>query len=177
MSVDAKKKQFHAESYAKNYDRSRFRFGYRLAFESIFGKQLLAKINENHIVLDYGCGTGHYTLKLVRKGILTVSIDISRTMLSILRSKLSGEKHVHLILADGENLPLKNEAFDVVISMGVLHHLPNVYEGLKEISRVLKKKGLFHARETRKTSLESLMNFFPSPFMTLTKKYEKNTRI
>ncbi len=40
-------------------------------------------------------------------------------------------------------LPFQNDSFDVVVSYGVLEHVPNDLESLREISRVLKPGGLF----------------------------------
>ncbi|MFX1515706.1 MAG: class I SAM-dependent methyltransferase [Promethearchaeota archaeon] len=41
-----------------------------------------------------------------------------------------------------ENIPFKNEAFDIVIALEVIEHVPNVQQSFSEIRRVLKKKGL-----------------------------------
>ena len=40
-------------------------------------------------------------------------------------------------------LPFDKEEFDIVLSFGVLEHVPNDLESLKEINRVLKPGGLF----------------------------------
>jgi SAM-dependent methyltransferase len=40
-------------------------------------------------------------------------------------------------------LSFENNSFDVVLSFGVLEHVLNDYESLKEIYRILKDKGLF----------------------------------
>lgn len=45
--------------------------------------------------------------------------------------------------ADAEDLPFKNERFDMVTSMGCLHHTPNTQKGIDEIYRVVKKNGKF----------------------------------
>jgi SAM-dependent methyltransferase len=40
-------------------------------------------------------------------------------------------------------LPFKDASFNVVISSGVLEHVANDFESLKEINRILKEGGLF----------------------------------
>lgn len=50
------------------------------------------------------------------------------------------EKSVNII-ADGENLPFRNESFDGVINICVLEHTKNPVHILAEIERVLKPKG------------------------------------
>ena len=45
------------------------------------------------------------------------------------------------VQADLLRLPLGDEAFDLVYSMGVLHHLDNTEAGLRELARTLKTGG------------------------------------
>ena len=41
--------------------------------------------------------------------------------------------------ADARTLPYPDETFDLVIATEVLEHLPNALEGLKEVTRILKR--------------------------------------
>ncbi|MFX1537148.1 MAG: class I SAM-dependent methyltransferase [Promethearchaeota archaeon] len=40
-----------------------------------------------------------------------------------------------------ESIPFKDEAFDIVVALEVIEHVPNVQRSFSEIKRVLKKKG------------------------------------
>jgi ubiquinone/menaquinone biosynthesis C-methylase UbiE len=79
------------------------------------------------LVLDFGCGTGVATMKLLEKKIPTISIDLSRTMLEYVKQKAAAAGYSsQCVVADVEHLPFKDGAFDGLICCGVLHHLPNI---------------------------------------------------
>ncbi|MHA2226344.1 MAG: class I SAM-dependent methyltransferase [Candidatus Hodarchaeales archaeon] len=40
-----------------------------------------------------------------------------------------------------ENIPFQDEIFDIVVALEVMEHVPNVYKGLLDVKRVLKKGG------------------------------------
>ncbi|UCG90212.1 MAG: methyltransferase domain-containing protein [Candidatus Heimdallarchaeota archaeon] len=42
-----------------------------------------------------------------------------------------------------ENIPFKDETFDVVVALEVIEHVPNVQQSFSDVKRVLKKKGYF----------------------------------
>ncbi len=46
---------------------------------------------------------------------------------------------------DAEELPFKDNTFDVVFAMTMIHHLPNPENMLSEVKRILKKSGVFIA--------------------------------
>lgn len=98
---------------------------------------------DKRLVLDFGCGTGTATLRLLGSGIKTISLDASSAMLRMLQKK-AGLENIECTCVEGdvENLPFKNGTFDGIICMGVLHHLPDIEKGIKNQIRVLKKDGL-----------------------------------
>ena len=49
----------------------------------------------------------------------------------------------HTVVGDAENLPFENESFDIVLMDAVLEHIPNVANAFSEVSRILRKGGLF----------------------------------
>lgn len=51
------------------------------------------------------------------------------------------ETDMKLIVYDGKKIPFKNNTFDTVLIVYVLHHCPDPEESLKEIRRVCKKNG------------------------------------
>ena len=52
------------------------------------------------------------------------------------------KKNLHLIQADADKLPFKNNSFDVIVATAVIEHVPNPEKMLFECCRVLKKKGI-----------------------------------
>ena len=74
-------------------------------------------------VLDLGCGSGLYSRELVCRGAkIVVGIDLNRSALSELL--LYSDEGLHLICADAEHLPFRDETFDMVLSVEVLTHMP-----------------------------------------------------
>ena len=61
---------------------------------------------------------------------------------------------IHLIKASAENIPFDDETFDLVISLGVLHHIPDTQKALNSIVKKVNKDGqcliyLYYALDNR----------------------------
>jgi SAM-dependent methyltransferase len=100
--------------------------------------QLLGNVKRKKI-LDFGCGTGIYGRLLTKKGAIVKGFDISKEMLEIAK-----EENPKLDLREGSGykIPFK-EKFDIVLSSLTVHYLKDWNKMFKEVSRVLKPKGLF----------------------------------
>jgi len=98
--------------------------------------------NQDFTFLDVGCGTGRYLIHFLSLG-KTVGVDISKPMLEQAKKNTNG--HATLIQADAENLPFKDNTFDVVTCSYLLENLnqpkDNPKKVLNEMCRVAKKKG------------------------------------
>jgi SAM-dependent methyltransferase len=100
--------------------------------ESFFGKAPVGKL------LEIGCGTGVWTRRLVREGLDITSMDISDALLSVARQKVP--KGAQFLKGDIEALPFKEQEFDFVCGLSILHHL-DIRRAISEIYRVLKPHG------------------------------------
>lgn len=87
-------------------------------------------------VLDIGCGNGLSTANI--KGNIVVGIDLSVTQMVRAKMKWSDK---YFAVADAQNLPFRNESFDYVVAINLLHHISNQNRVLDEFYRVLKKGG------------------------------------
>ncbi len=97
-------------------------------------------------ILDIGCGNGRHVFWLNEEGFHSYGIDISRNLIQIAEAKITSsmERRPDFIVSDSAHLPFKNSAFDVVLLVALLHHLPSYDERqktLEETTRILKKKG------------------------------------
>lgn len=107
----------------------------------------LARLQPGEAVLDVGCGTGSLALEVRQRVGETgrvSGIDPSVQMIARARRKaalrsLSLDFQVGII----EQLSFPDQAFDVVLSTFMMHHLPDDLkrQGLAEIARVLKPGG------------------------------------
>lgn len=92
-------------------------------------------------LLDVGCGTGALLLALVGRSerATLVGIDPSGEMLSIARSRLTGD--IRLEQGYAEELPFDDHQFDSVVSNSVFHYFASPATALDEIRRVLRPGG------------------------------------
>jgi ubiquinone/menaquinone biosynthesis C-methylase UbiE len=87
-------------------------------------------------ILDVACGTGRFFELYGNRKIY--GIDISPEMLKQ-AAKRKGVKKV--MTADAENIPFKNDTFDVVNTSQFIMHTPFYRKVIKEMTRVAKKNG------------------------------------
>ncbi|HEX78836.1 MAG TPA: class I SAM-dependent methyltransferase [Dehalococcoidia bacterium] len=94
--------------------------------------------------LEIGCGNGEVAKYITRtyRGSVT-GIDIDPEQVEIARDKDGDIPNLKYLEADSINLPFENGSFDVVLSFGVLHHIEDWQQALKEIIRVLRHGGYF----------------------------------
>ncbi|MBM3252433.1 MAG: class I SAM-dependent methyltransferase, partial [Candidatus Omnitrophica bacterium] len=91
-------------------------------------------------VLEAGCGMGRFLEVVAETGSQVVGIDLSFSV-DAARNNLKRFANIHLIQADLFNPPLLKKRFDLIYSIGVLHHTPNPKEAFLRISHLLRKNG------------------------------------
>lgn len=69
--------------------------------------------------------------------------DISEELMKRTQEKLIDRKieNIRLYVLDAENIPFKDNNFEVVSINAAFHHLPDYKKGIKEMRRVVKKEG------------------------------------
>ncbi|MEW1564326.1 class I SAM-dependent methyltransferase [Streptomyces sp. NPDC093509] len=120
-------------------------------------------------VLDAGCGTGRALPPLkavVGASGVVVGADLTWAMLEA-AVRAGRDRDGRLLLTDVAALPLRSESLDAVFAAGLVAHLPNPVENLRELARVVRPGGtlaLFHpigraalaARQGRQLTPEDL---------------------
>lgn len=102
-------------------------------------KEVSKFLSQKAKILDWGAGFGQNTYILSNMGFQVVHYDIAKPPIT-----LSEEVGINpTINADAVLIPFDDNSFNAVISCGVLEHVENEEESLKEIRRILKPEGLF----------------------------------
>lgn len=94
-------------------------------------------------VLEVGCGMGSHAWRFAKFAKEFYAIDLSIKSVQLTRKRFSfhGFGAGGILEADAENLPFRDDSFDLVFSNGVIHHSPNTQRAVDEIYRVLKPTG------------------------------------
>lgn len=98
-------------------------------------RKFFQKSKNNRFLLDVGCGNGLFTIPMADIFNFVVGVDISKAMIKRCREK---RINVDFVVASATDLPLKEQAFDAILSLSVLQQLrtkQNVKRALKEMSR------------------------------------------
>jgi ubiquinone/menaquinone biosynthesis C-methylase UbiE len=91
--------------------------------------------------LDAGSGTGCYSQEIAAAGHRSVAVDISLSMLKVLRSKSTGGPLPSTVRADVLQMPFRSGQFDWVLCTRVLSHISDARHALGELARVLRNGG------------------------------------
>lgn len=121
-------------------------------------------------VLDIGCGNGYVLAQYARFGADVTGVDLTSTAIELSRKRfeiagLNGK----FVEIDGQSLPFPDEHFDIVCSMGVLHHISDPNPMVSEMFRVMKPGGrlivmLYHRHSWKNLVLLRLRRLFDPKF-------------
>jgi SAM-dependent methyltransferase len=94
-------------------------------------------------VLEIGIGQASDSLQIAKRGATWSGIDLTEAAVfrANKRFEINDINFNGATVGNAENMPYKDNTFDIVYSHGVLHHIPNIQSVNLEISRVLKPNG------------------------------------
>jgi SAM-dependent methyltransferase len=91
-------------------------------------------------VLDAGCGMGRFMEVAASHGAHVVGLDLSRSV-ERARKTTRFPGQADFVQGDLMNPPFEVECFDVVYSIGVLHHTPSTRKAFAQIAPLVRKGG------------------------------------
>jgi ubiquinone/menaquinone biosynthesis C-methylase UbiE len=102
-------------------------------------------LKRDHVVFEFGCGTGTTALKLAPYVERIVATDISREMIAIAREKAESEggRNAEFEVATPDAASWPDGTFDVALGFNILHLVSAREAALRGVHRLLKPSGLF----------------------------------
>ncbi len=92
------------------------------------------------LVLDVGCGMGRFADVVSRWSGSVVGIDLSLAV-EAAQENLGSRENVRILQADLFRLPFRPGSFDIVYSLGVLHHTPNCEQAFRRLVPLVRPGG------------------------------------
>ncbi len=99
-----------------------------------------ARLSRGCRALDVACGPGHIARMMADTGATVTGIDLAPKMVSLASGLYL---NIEFKEANVDNLPFDSNTFDAVLVNYAIHHFARPGSAVKEIHRVLKRKGRF----------------------------------
>ncbi len=92
------------------------------------------------MVLDVGCGMGRWARYLAPRARFIECVDPGRAALVAARATADCP-NIRVTQASVASLPFPDECFDFVMSLGVLHHVPDTARAIRDVARKVRPGG------------------------------------
>ena len=125
-------------------DSSYTRFGPDLVEQFLDDCRLPRDAFEGKRTLDAGCGSGRWTYALAELGAEVTGVDLTSGGIETAVAELGERPNVTFAQADLFGLPLRRDAFDFVLSWGVLHHTPDTRAAFDRLIPLVKPGGTLY---------------------------------
>lgn len=103
-------------------------------------------IARDSVVLEFGPGTGQFTVEIAQACARVIAVDISAPMLSRLQARIAGLdlRNVEVVRAGFLTYEHTGEPVDLIYSRFALHHLPDFWKAvaLSRLRRMLRADGV-----------------------------------
>lgn len=130
---------------ANQYTSNQIRTNRKIILGILKTAKLTEKDLRNKRILDAGCGTGEKSIFFSKVGAEVIAIDFSKGQLEEAKKKAQKEKIKNISFIEKDILKdnLENLGkFDIIVSLGVLHHTENPQKAFASIVGQLKDNGI-----------------------------------
>jgi ubiquinone/menaquinone biosynthesis C-methylase UbiE/O-antigen/teichoic acid export membrane protein len=119
-------------------------------------------------VLEVGCGAGVTAVALAERSLHVEASDTVPAMVALtLRNALEAgvKDRVEARIADAHSLPYEDQAFKLVLALGLVPWLHSPAQGVREMARVLSDDGFLVASFDTRISLRNVMDPLYNPWL------------
>jgi len=95
---------------------------------------------EGKVILDAGCGMGRFAEVAARYGATVIGVDLSYAI-DVAAANLASWPQAHFVQANLQQPPFRPGTFDLIYSLGVLHHTPDPPASFAALVPLLKPGG------------------------------------
>ena len=131
----------HAHSHLKYKEKSTYA-------ENMIGRIIRLLKEPNHLrLLELGCGSGRFTIPLLKKGFIISAIDFSGVQINQLRLSTEeaninlGQLSSYCCNIEDLDKVLRNEKFDCILAFFLLHHLPDISSAFNIMKKFISEHG------------------------------------
>lgn len=133
----------------------------RAMFESYFSIFPWDMLPPQSIGADIGCGSGRWAMLVAHRVGHLHAVDPAAEALTVARSNLAGRDNVSFHQASVSAMPFEDGALDFAYSLGVLHHVPDTAQGIRDVAAKLKLGApflvyLYYAFDNRSAAYRAL---------------------
>ncbi|MFX0057140.1 MAG: class I SAM-dependent methyltransferase [Candidatus Hodarchaeota archaeon] len=135
-----------AESFIKMVEK-RVNFRYKPFAKQVVKTIKIYNMTKNCKILDIGCGPGLllFEIKKLNPNLQLIGVDPSEVMLNSARTRAKeyGFNDSEFKKGYAEGIPIIDNEIDIVVCFNSLHDFKSPKEAIKEVSRILRKNGIF----------------------------------
>ncbi len=142
-NIDAKTVEGFGKEWSRFDQTGLDQTEHRQIFDSYFSIFPWDDLPENAVGFDLGCGSGRWAQLVAPRVGKLFCIDASKDALEVAKRNLRDETNCEFCHASVEAIPLENNSMDFGYSLGVLHHVPDTFEGIGQCVSKLKKGSPF----------------------------------
>jgi SAM-dependent methyltransferase len=112
-------------------------------------------LRQSATILDFGCGEGAFSQRLIDAGMIVDGVDINTE-----QTKAAHRKRYELDLNTADIPAIIDQKYDVVVAMEILEHIHDPWKYLADCRSVLKDGGIIVLSTPNISSFPSRLRFF-----------------